>query len=179
MVPTTTTSPQLPIDDEPPTDRRKHNEISDSAFATEDRHRLKTTMMRSKYAVALTAILSFSTCHAFIVKPSHTTSATALFANLHGIDSNNDPNADSETKFTTAVANGYTPPKGVHFAGIRRTNSAASSSTQLGMSDSSALLPDGGLSPCVIKVVGVGGGGCNAVSLDLSRASSRLASMVR
>lgn len=26
-----------------------------------------------------------------------------------------------------------------------------------------ALMPDGGLSPCVIRVLGVGGGGCNAV----------------
>ena len=32
-------------------------------------------------------------------------------------------------------------------------------------SEVSALIPDGGLSPCVIRVLGVGGGGCNAVSL--------------
>jgi cell division protein FtsZ len=32
-------------------------------------------------------------------------------------------------------------------------------------SSSSALMPDGGLSPCVIRVLGVGGGGCNAVSV--------------
>lgn len=25
------------------------------------------------------------------------------------------------------------------------------------------LMPDGGLSPCIIRVLGVGGGGCNAV----------------
>ena len=31
-------------------------------------------------------------------------------------------------------------------------------------SSSAALMPDGGLSPCVIRVLGVGGGGCNAVS---------------
>lgn len=30
-----------------------------------------------------------------------------------------------------------------------------------------ALMPDGGLSPCVIRVLGVGGGGCNAVRRDL------------
>ena len=30
-----------------------------------------------------------------------------------------------------------------------------------------ALMPDGGLSPCVIKVLGVGGGGSNAVSFGL------------
>jgi hypothetical protein len=30
-----------------------------------------------------------------------------------------------------------------------------------------ALMPDGGLSPCVIRVLGVGGGGCNAVRIWL------------
>jgi hypothetical protein len=35
-------------------------------------------------------------------------------------------------------------------------STALASSTQ-------ALMPDGGLSPCVIRVLGVGGGGCNAV----------------
>ena len=29
------------------------------------------------------------------------------------------------------------------------------------------LMPDGGLSPCVIRVLGVGGGGCNAVGLTI------------
>ena len=29
------------------------------------------------------------------------------------------------------------------------------------------LMPDGGLSPCVIRVLGVGGGGCNAVRSTL------------
>jgi len=31
-------------------------------------------------------------------------------------------------------------------------------------------MPDGGLSPCVIKVIGVGGGGCNAVDRMLDTA---------
>lgn len=35
-------------------------------------------------------------------------------------------------------------------------------------SSSAALMPDGGLSPCVIRVLGVGGGGCNAVSCHVS-----------
>jgi len=35
-------------------------------------------------------------------------------------------------------------------------------STQL-QSQAQPLMPDGGLSPCVIRVLGVGGGGCNAV----------------
>ena len=33
-------------------------------------------------------------------------------------------------------------------------------------SSATALMPDGGLSPCVIKVLGVGGGGSNAVSFE-------------
>ena len=41
-------------------------------------------------------------------------------------------------------------------------NRAAYSSTALSQS-ATALMPDGGLSPCVIKVLGVGGGGSNAV----------------
>jgi cell division protein FtsZ len=65
------------------------------------------------------------------------------------------------TSFEAAVRNGWTPPRGT-FAGIRRV----SSQTKMNMSDG-AVMPDGGLSPCIIKVVGVGGGGCNAVSLHL------------
>ena len=34
-------------------------------------------------------------------------------------------------------------------------------------SSMNALMPDGGLSPCVIKVLGVGGGGSNAVSFGI------------
>ena len=56
--------------------------------------------------------------------------------------------------------------------GLRRESGAVrrmlsdqeSSSTSLSSSPS-ALMPDGGLSPCVIKVLGVGGGGSNAVRI--------------
>lgn len=34
-------------------------------------------------------------------------------------------------------------------------------------SSANPIVPDGGLSPCVIRVLGVGGGGCNAVRLFL------------
>lgn len=61
------------------------------------------------------------------------------------------------TSFESAVRNGWTPARGT-FAGIRRV----SAQTKMNMSDG-AVMPDGGLSPCIIKVVGVGGGGCNAV----------------
>ncbi|KAL3777587.1 hypothetical protein ACHAWO_008875 [Cyclotella atomus] len=117
--------------------------------------------MKSKYAVALAALLSVS-CNAFIVQQASCTASSPLFANHLDDKSHN----NEDMKFTTAVDNGYSPPrdmKNVQFAGIRRMNSShKSSSTQLRMADRNALIPDGGLSPCVIKVVGVGGGGCNA-----------------
>eukprot|EP00956_Cyclotella_meneghiniana_P022118 scaffold41221_cov71-Cyclotella_meneghiniana.AAC.3 len=122
-------------------------------------------MMQSKYAIAV-ALLSLTSCNAFL-SPSLSTSSTRLFANNDIASSGNNDSIrqDNEDLFTAAVANGYyVPPKGVQFAGIRRTNrNTGMSSTQLSMADRNALIPDGGLSPCVIKVVGVGGGGCNAV----------------
>ena len=48
----------------------------------------------------------------------------------------------------------------------RQTTSPSSSSAL--SSSATALMPDGGLSPCVIKVLGVGGGGSNAVRRRLS-----------
>lgn len=67
---------------------------------------------------------------------------------------------DESLSFENAVRNGWTPSRG-RFVGLRRK----ASSTKREMSDSDgAIMPDGGLSPCIIKVVGVGGGGCNAVS---------------
>lgn len=126
-------------------------------------------MMQSKYAIAV-ALLSLTSCNAFL-SPSLSTSSTRLFANNDIASSGNNDSIrqDNEDLFTAAVTNGYyVPPKGVQFAGIRRTNrNTGMSSTQLSMADRNALIPDGGLSPCVIKVVGVGGGGCNAVSLHL------------
>lgn len=65
---------------------------------------------------------------------------------------------DDSLSFENAVRNGWKPDRG-HFVGLRRKTSTARE-----MSDDGAVMPDGGLSPCIIKVVGVGGGGCNAVS---------------
>ena len=56
------------------------------------------------------------------------------------------------------MRNGWKPSRG-QFFGLRRKTSTA-----IEMSDDGAVMPEGGLSPCIIKVVGVGGGGCNAVS---------------
>jgi len=49
------------------------------------------------------------------------------------------------------------------FLGIRRESGYLRRSMEQG-SSVAPLMPDGGLSPCVIKVLGVGGGGSNAVS---------------
>ena len=136
-------------------------------------------MRSSKYTMAAVAILASSyyttsTCHAFVV-PATTSSllqkqsSSSLLA-LSSNDNNNNKNfeegEDYEISFTSAVASGWQPERG-SFAGITRRSSTKTSSTALSMSDNDvyAVLPDGGLSPCVIKVVGVGGGGCNAVSI--------------
>lgn len=52
----------------------------------------------------------------------------------------------------------WIPPKHWKFTGFRHRSSPLQSYERDG-----AVMPDGGLSPCVIKVIGVGGGGCNAV----------------
>jgi len=79
--------------------------------------------------------------------------------------------ADSEN-FEQAIKQGkWTPPKGLSFAGLRRKVPNGNSlmkilplSTSMNMAETGgAVMPDGGLSPCIIKVIGVGGGGCNAV----------------
>ena len=58
-----------------------------------------------------------------------------------------------------SLAQKYSTSRGV---GLSTTTTASSSTTALS-SSATALMPDGGLSPCVIKVLGVGGGGSNAV----------------
>lgn len=97
-------------------------------------------------------------------------------------NNNNDKNNNDNWK----------PPSHWKFTGFRtsppRTNSfASSSSTRRHLSDDEsmfidnddgfispntdgAIYPDGGLSPCIIKVIGVGGGGSNAVDRMLDTA---------
>ena len=57
----------------------------------------------------------------------------------------------------------WKPPANWQYTGMRRT-------TTKSYPNEGAVMPDGGLSPCVIKVVGVGGGGCNAVDRMLESA---------
>lgn len=53
------------------------------------------------------------------------------------------------------------------FLGFRNTKDVPGLRQQLHGRSSSAqpIMPEGGLSPCVIRVLGVGGGGCNAVRI--------------
>ena len=122
-----------------------------------------------------------------IITPSHNLVSSTLSLSNNNDDNNiigssshvdkmtnNDDDAveEEEISFVTAVANGWKPERGT-FAGITRrntrskTSSRSTSNTQLSMigtTDTTAMMmPDGGLSPCIIKVIGVGGGGCNAV----------------
>ncbi len=129
-------------------------------------------MMRSKYTLAAMAILASCytnpiTTYAFVApaaSSSHLLNKSfAIYANNNNIEGRIDD--ENDILFTSAVASGWQPDRGT-FAGITRRTDTKSSTTALGMSDDAyAVIPDGGLSPCVIKVVGVGGGGCNAVSI--------------
>lgn len=72
---------------------------------------------------------------------------------------------ESSLSFEKAIRSGWQPSRG-YFSGLKRRHQDGKVSTVRNMSDTSgAIMPDGGLSPCIIKVVGVGGGGCNAVSV--------------
>ncbi|KAL7500643.1 hypothetical protein ACHAWT_009875 [Skeletonema menzelii] len=127
-------------------------------------------MMRSRYTLAAMAILA-STTYAFapatssLLLQKQTISTIAASSSLNAFSDNNIEGGEEEISFVSAVASGWQPERG-SFAGITR-RSTKTSTTALGMSDdyydAYAVIPDGGLSPCVIKVVGVGGGGCNAV----------------
>ena len=131
-------------------------------------------MMRQQSLAAMAILASCytasTTTHAFIAPTSSSllqkqSSAAATWSiYAHDDNNNNIESEEGEILFTSAVAKGWQPERGT-FAGITR-RSTKTSSTALGMSDDAyAVIPDGGLSPCVIKVVGVGGGGCNAVSI--------------
>jgi cell division protein FtsZ len=69
---------------------------------------------------------------------------------------------EADDLFSSAVAGGWKPERG-KFAGLRTKRSDGTIRSMYEEDSSPSLMPDGGLSPCVIKVVGVGGGGCNAV----------------
>jgi hypothetical protein len=82
--------------------------------------------------------------------------------------------SSSGSSSSSSWARGWTPPPNWQFAGFRKYDPASSSLSYYDTGTDEyapgALMPDGGLSPCVIKVIGVGGGGCNAVDRMLDTA---------
>ncbi len=112
---------------------------------------------------------SSNTFHTNILKSSlHALPNNHHHAYTHDKSSSSSSTSSSSSpegpSFANAVRNGWKPEFG-SFSGLKRRHSNGSMVTVRSMADKSgAIMPDGGLSPCIIKVVGVGGGGCNAVS---------------
>lgn len=67
---------------------------------------------------------------------------------------------------SSSPSTAWKPPSHWKFTGFRHKQSGK----LIQFNSPTALMPDGGLSPCVIKVIGVGGGGCNAVDRMLDTA---------
>lgn len=138
-------------------------------------------MMYPRTAVAILALTGLATssigsANAFVA-PAHSvpssvaassasSSTSALFvafgSSSGGSSAGSSASDDGET-FASALARGWRPERG-SFAGLRRKDRATGTILPMYEDDTGAIMPDGGLSPCVIKVIGVGGGGCNAVS---------------
>jgi cell division protein FtsZ len=74
------------------------------------------------------------------------------------------------TTLHNAAGGGVWIPPRWKFIGFRQRNPVTGLVEPLQSYYDGGLMPDGGLSPCVIKVIGVGGGGCNAVDRMLDTA---------
>ena len=82
-----------------------------------------------------------------------------------------------QLRMSASSPSSWQPPKNWKFTGFRRASNVQTRSSyddeDMFYEDSladGAIFPDGGLSPCVIKVIGVGGGGSNAVDRMLDTA---------
>ncbi len=93
------------------------------------------------------ALLWLSTSSAFTFNPIHPVNPSSI-------------STSSSTYLHALPENEFKHLKKGTFLGIRREKGFMSRALQ---STYTPLIPDGGLSPCVIKVLGVGGGGTNAV----------------
>lgn len=98
-----------------------------------------------------------------VAASSSSSSTSALFVAFGSSSSSGSASDGSSETFASALARGWRPERG-SFAGLRRKDRATGTILPMYEDDTGAIMPDGGLSPCVIKVIGVGGGGCNAVS---------------
>lgn len=68
---------------------------------------------------------------------------------------------DKDISFENALLQGWKPSRG-SFAGLKRKASSGNVIRNMVDTDG-AVVAQGGINECIIKVVGVGGGGCNAV----------------
>ena len=132
--------------------------------------------MYPRTAVAILALTGLATssigsANAFVapvhsvpsVAASSSSSTSALFVAFGSSGGSSSSASDDGETFASALARGWRPERG-SFAGLRRKDRATGTILPMYEDDTGAIMPDGGLSPCVIKVIGVGGGGCNAVS---------------
>mmetsp|Transcript_30867 Transcript_30867/g.50995 ORF Transcript_30867/g.50995 Transcript_30867/m.50995 type:complete len:453 (+) Transcript_30867:275-1633(+) len=93
-------------------------------------------------------------------RTSSTSSSSSLSMKLPGGKSSGSDYKNNEPLITSRQPHKLKNGRGT-FLGFTNTKDLpkVSSSTL----SAGALMPDGGMSPCVIRVLGVGGGGCNAV----------------
>lgn len=69
--------------------------------------------------------------------------------------------SDNDISFENALLQGWKPSRG-SFSGLKRNTQNGSVMRNM-VDTGGAVMSDGGTNVCIIKVVGVGGGGCNAV----------------
>jgi cell division protein FtsZ len=102
--------------------------------------------------------VSASSAFAFNTLPVKTSTITSLHAFPESSSSTSTSNSNFNSNSISKHLNRGT------FLGIRREKGFLKRSLESPIqSQVTPLIPDGGLSPCVIKVLGVGGGGTNAV----------------
>lgn len=134
--------------------------------------------MLCRTAAALLAVASglgvgnaFAPAGRVFVPPTSSTFASARSGSRTALSVTFGGAHEADDLFSSAVAGGWKPERG-KFAGLRTKRSDGTIRSMYEEDSSPSLMPDGGLSPCVIKVVGVGGGGCNAVSFPFQHFAS-------
>jgi len=115
---------------------------------------------------SLLAVLSiWSSSHAFT-----TTAPSRISLSLNAQKTNSDKNQDNDEDWIVSSREPQKVERGTFlgFRSITKEEKAQMRKTTALQSSPTNIMPDGGLSPCVIRVLGVGGGGCNAVRYEES-----------
>ncbi|GKY95721.1 hypothetical protein MPSEU_000532900 [Mayamaea pseudoterrestris] len=123
-----------------------------------------------RFGLEILTILFATTTLAFAYLPS---SCTRQSTTTHLLAKINNKNDDSQILHSREPQQLSRTGKGrATFLGFRKAKDVLSQSDRSVLLKQSArpLYPEGGLSPCVIRVFGVGGGGCNAVDRMLETA---------